>query len=650
VDETRRLSAILMTDTVGYSAATQADEAGTLALLREQEELVRPVVAAYRGREVKSTGDGFLMEFESALKATQCAIDLQRRIYERNALPDVRPFQIRIGIHLGDVELRGGDIFGDAVNIASRVEPLAEPGGICVSGAVREQVWNKLTSPLVKLPSTELKGIRAPVDLYRVVLPWISGAGPRREPGLPRLAVLPFSNISPDPNDAYFADGLTEELIAVLSRIRDLRVLARTSVAPYKTTQKLAGQIADELGVSHFLEGSVRKAGDRLRITLQLIDAQTQEPIWAETFNRELTDVFAIQTEIAEHTAKALALGLGGVGRPPARRQPTEDLSAYEEYLKGVHAWQRTEAGFSDRAIAHFEEAIRRDPRFSLAYAQYASVLLQDLGDRRSGTEVAPKIESLVTKALELDPTLAEAHVARGNFAMQWELDWDRAETEFREGLRLNPSGGTSHAWYGLLLEAQRRFDEAIPQYQLAIGIDPGYWVFPIRLAATYLKMRDYASAIGVAAALVREHPDSPWHHIFLARTLLEAGRLGDAEKEVQVAEEMGRGQVDGTDPFSRNRLIRSAVEAAKGNLVPTRELVNDLTEKAKTGYVPLTVIAALHARLGEDDRALELIERDLREGDHSLWFYGGDYDFRRLRKDPRFRELYRKIRLPAPE
>ena len=275
----------MFTDMFGSTASAQANEVESLKLRDEQADLVRPIFSAHRGREIKSMGDGFLVEFDSALHAVQCAIDVQQHLRERNSQPGAVPIQLRIGIHLGDVEHRESDIFGDAVNIASRIESTSDPGGLSISSQVFEQVRNKISNRLESLPPTTLKGVQMPIKVYRVVLPW-TGPDASTGDGPSGLAVLPFTNISPEQRDEYIADGLTEELITVLSQLRDLRIISRTSVMLYKATPKSATQIGAELGVSSLLEGSVRKAGNHLRITAQLIDTRSDRHLWSQTFDR----------------------------------------------------------------------------------------------------------------------------------------------------------------------------------------------------------------------------------------------------------------------------------------------------------------------------------------------------------------------------
>ncbi|MCI4352678.1 MAG: tetratricopeptide repeat protein [Thermoplasmata archaeon] len=634
----RRLAAIMFTDMVGFGEGTQTDEAATLALLREQEGLVRSVLATHGGREVKSTGDGFLVEFESALHAVQCGIAILQRLRERNAETTGVPIILRIGIHLGDVEERGADIFGDAVNIASRIEPLAPRGGICISGQVYDQIRNKIPNRLEKLGAKTLKNVHYPVDVYLVSL---SLESPPTTPGKAtrtRLAVLPLTNISPDPKDEYFADGLTEELITALSKLRELRVIARTSVSQYKSGQKSVAQIAAELGVGSVLEGSVRKSGNRLRIALQLIDADSQEHIWADTFDRELTDVFALQTEIAERTATVLRLELVGLERESLRKRPTANLAAYSLYLKGIHAAREsTPEGFR-QAIRYLEEAIKADPAFSPAYAYLANTYLLLGGDAIPAGDAFPRAKELVAKALELEPNLSEAHTARANLALQYEQDWAVSEAECQRALTLNPSDATAHFWYGLLRLVEQRFDEAKAELRTAIDLDPSWRLPRGWLAAAHYFSGDLTSAIEAAQADLERDPTDSGAHSRLGSLYLLAGRPDDARREAELS--VGRLR-------SYDELERAALWAGLGDREEGRQALGEWTSPSNSDYVGPTLIAALCSTIGETDQAFEWLERDRRGGFRGLWLDYQHPAFDPIRSDPRFRVHLEELHLP---
>ncbi len=610
-----------------------------MGLLQEQEELVRPTVAEHEGREVKSTGDGFLVEFDSALKATQCAIEIQRQVHQRNDRKGSTPLQLRIGIHLGDVEQRGNDIFGDAVNIASRIEPVAEPGGICCSNAVQEQVRNKIPERLERLPSMALKGLQSPMDVYRVVLPWVVPEAPVEKSGQPRLAVLPLANISPDAKDEYFADGLTEELIASLSKIRGLRVIARTSVGQYKSTSKTVAQIGNELGVSSVLEGSVRKAGNRLRITLQLIDAGSQDHIWSDTYDRELDDVFTIQTEVAERTAGALRLELIGPERESIRKEPTANLVAYEYYLRGLHATEDESVQDVTDAMRYFEEAIRRDPKFSLPYARLANSYIVLSSETMSPREAFTRAKELIGKALQLDPDSSDVHAALGNLALQQDQDWITSEREFKRAISLNPSNIVAREWYATLLRVLGRFDEALEELNAAIELDPlmrlplgGLWF-------VHQLLGDDAVALDLAEKLRDLAPHAPFSHIRLAYSYARFGRLEEAKHELELLEE----------PIEELLLVfKLAIQASLGQPEEARQWVKDREEGRSKKYVSTTNMASLYASLGEKEKVFEWLERDQQSGDRGLWnvYQFSLFDF--VRDDPRFESLLTRMNLPT--
>lgn len=533
----------MFTDMVGSTASAQANEAEALKLRDEQAGLVRPLFAAHQGREIKSMGDGFLAEFDSALRAVQCAIDIQQHLHERNSQPGTVPIQLRIGVHLGDVEQRETDIFGDAVNIASRIEPLASPGGVCITGEVFSQIRNKIPNRLEKLPRTPLKGMQVSIDLYRVVLPW-SGPGTTSDDSGPTgIAILPFTNISPDPKDEYFADGLTEELITVLSQLRELRVISRTSVMQYRATTKTASLIGVELGVVSILEGSVRKAGNRIRVTTQLIEARSDRHLWAQTYDRELDDIFAVQSEIAKQVAEALKVELRATEEARLGGRVPVLPDSYLAYLKGRTLMHGGTQASLDAAKEQFETAVSLDPTNAAAHSGLADAI-RLLGWRTRDIPRATweqTTRGLVARAIELDPNLAEAHTSLG--LILWEAyDYTGAEREYKLALALNPSYSHAHHWYATLLQDEARADEAVREAQLAEAADPL----------------------------------SPRHVYFLADLLINLGRIDEALPKVQKVGELDPGNSQYHNLLADLHLVRSEIELCLSEARQCEELQTD--------------------------------------------------------------------------
>jgi adenylate cyclase len=643
VASTRRLAAIMFTDLVGSTAAAQQNESGALRRQAEQERLLRPLFREHGGREVKSTGDGFLVEFESALRATLCAVEIQRALRERNAREPGDSIPVRIGVHLGDVEERDGDIFGDTVNIAARVVSVTEPGGIRLSEPVYGQVRNKVPFTLEPLGPTSLKGVREPLDLYRVVVPWWAGKPNTAGPRLQRLAVLPLTNISPDPDNEYFADGLTEELITVLSQIKGLRVISRTSVSQYKASTKPVAQIGAELGADTVLEGSVRKAGDQLRITVQLIDARSDEHRWAQTYDRKLENVFAIQADVAERTAGALKVELLGSEREAIHERPTASMEAYEAYLRGVQATEqiavRADPEVDRQAVAHFERAIRQDPSFAAAYARLANHLVMVMGETRAPGEVVARIRELVAKALELRPDSAEALTARGALAMQIDHDWPRAEADFRRAIALNPSGAHARHQYGHLLFTLLRLEEAEAQLVAAREQDPLSFTPRMLLVLIAAQRGDLEAALTQAKALVEGYPEYPGARWTLASFLALAGRADEVRRTLAPLE-------TATDQLSRE--ARASVLAMVGQPELARAYLADWEAGRLPERFALRYAASMYAHVGDGERALDLLERDAREGDDAMWHVYLHPSFDGVRQDPRFLALLRRQNLPT--
>ncbi len=641
----RQLTAIMFTDVAGFTELAQADEKGALGLLEELDTMAAPLIERHHGRKVKAIGDGLLVEFPDALNAVECAVELQTSLHERNAREGHRPLRLRVGLHLGDVERRGSDILGDAVNLASRVEALADPGGICLSEHVTAQVRNKLPYRFEALGPRSLKGIHEPVGIYRVALPWTVGAPGPSPAGPPRIAVLPFANISPDPKDEYFADGLTEELITVLSRLHGLRVIARTSVSSYKTAPKPIRQIGSELGVGAILEGSVRRAGDRLRITLQLIDVASEEHRWAESYDRNLSDVFEIQADIAERTARALQVELLGSERAAVRKPPVRDVGAYELYLRGIAGFQRVaDEGWpregTEGVARSFEASIAKDPSSASARAYLANLYIAAMGECLPKSEVAGKIKDLMDEALRLEPDAPEVRTARGNYALQIERDWSRAEKEFRSAIALTPSATWAHAWLGILLVTLGRYEESVHELQAARELDPLFTNLTEWQIRATAHAGDLPGAIALARQVLELSPGNRQLRVQLAALLLRQGRREDAAREAALAS----GPLGGAGTATS----RAELGVALGDPSEARALVEAWERKSGSEYIRPNYIAALYAVLGDKERALEILEHDTKEGEQTLWIDFRRHAFDSIRDTPRFRALLREMNLPA--
>ena len=629
----------MLTDMVGYTAAAQADERATLALRKEQEELTRSLLTGYRGHEVKSTGDGFLVEFESALKATECAVELQRRLHERNGRPRVTPILLRIGIHLGDVEQQGTDIFGDAVNIAARIEPVAAPGGICVSGAVHDQVRNKIPNRLEKLPPTTLKGVQTPIDIYRVVLPWMGQDTPPVNATSIGLAVLPFTNISPDSKDEYIADGLTEELITVLSQLRELRVISRTSAMLYKATPKPASQIGAELGVSSLLEGSVRKAGNRLRITAQLIDARVDKHLWAKTFDRELDDVFAIQTEIAKQVAEALRLELRPAEEARLESRPTARPDSYLAYLRGLTMMREISAAALEASRQQFELAISLDPTNAGAHAGLANStrFLAIWHWDPSRTDWVEKVRASAARALELDPNLAEAHFGM-TAALFRDQDYAGMEREFKLALSLDPSHARAHCHYANLLEFVGRPEEALAEFRLAEAADP-LWIANLnQLAWLLIVLRRLDEAWVTLEKIGALAPADSVYHFGLADYFFARSEVAKGLEAMRRAVEL--------EPEGRGKQIDQGWMLARSGDSEGAKAILRLEETLPLFGQNPTFAALIYAELGDLDECFRWLDKSFLAHDLPIMFIRLDPRYENIRRDPRYQTLLTKMNL----
>jgi len=475
----RRLAAILAADVAGYSRLMGEDEAGTLARLRtHRRELIDPEIAEHKGRIVKTTGDGILIEFPSVVEAVACALAIQRGMGERNsATPEHQRIAFRIGINLGDVIVEDGDIHGDGVNVAARLETLAEAGGICVSAVVHDQVQGRLDCAFDDLGEPELKNIARKVRVYRVRPagePLATGS-PLALPDKPSIAVLPFANISGDPEQEYFADGMVEEIITALSRIRWLFVIARNSSFTYKGRAVDVKQVARELGVRYVLEGSVRKGGNRLRITGQLIDTATGAHIWADRFDGALDNIFELQDQVASSVVGAIEPRLRRSEFERVSRKPTESLDAYDLYLRALALRDKPTAESVPEAIALLKRALAIDPGYAPAKALIGFFRVHQSAHGRSPASEADGAEAvtLAKQALEAGRDDPDALWMAAYTLIFLAGERDIAAAAIDRALTLNPNSALAWAARGMVLCGRGQPDQAIEACQRAMRLSP---------------------------------------------------------------------------------------------------------------------------------------------------------------------------------
>jgi adenylate cyclase len=482
----RRLAAILAADVVGYSRLMRDDEEGTLAVLTaHRAALIEPCIAEHRGRVVKTTGDGLLAEFASVVDAVRCAIAFQDGMAARNAdTPGDRRITFRIGVNLGDVIVQDDDVFGDGVNVAARLEGLAEPGSIWVSGSVHEQVVHRIDAGFDDLGPQRVKNIADPVRVFRIRrndVAAVAAAGPAPAgappplPDKPSIAVLPFDNMSADPEQAYFSDGISEDIITDLSKISGLFVIARNSSFQYRGKSVDVRDVARDLGVGHVLEGSIRRAGGRIRITAQLVDAANGNHIWAERYDRELQDVFAVQDEIAAKVVAELAVTLQAHEQERLYRRHTNNLEAYDTYLR---AWRlRNPTRDADRLAERrklLERVIELDPDFAGGYALLSFNLTQELRQDLSASpeEDIERALALAQKAVATDDTFGVSYAALGS-AYLMNHEHDKAVDAAREAIRVQPSDADGYLVLGFYLHWAGQGEDAIDAVKTAMRLDP---------------------------------------------------------------------------------------------------------------------------------------------------------------------------------
>ena len=540
----RRLVAILAADVVGYSRLMGADEEGTLARLKAlRSEIIDPKIAERGGRIVKTTGDGLLVEFESAVAAARTAVEIQQAIGVRNSgAPEDRRLILRIGINVGDVIADGDDLMGDGVNIAARLEGIAEPGGICVSRSVVDQVEGKVEADFEDIGEPELKNIDRPVRVYRVVLDEPATAS--RAPGTgetlavpdkPSIAVLPFANMSGDSEQEYFSDGVSEDIITALSHIRWFFVIARNTSFAYKGRSEDVRAVAADLGVAYVLEGSVRKSGNRIRITAQLIDGTTGNHVWAKRYDRDLEDIFAVQDEITETIVGAIEPEMARTERERAKAKRPENLHAWDLFQRAMwHTYHRTRDDLEE-AQRLFTLAREADPGLAPAYAgAEEACFFQTIGGFvDSAEETMAEAVRLARRAVELDSQDAFARYSLGR-ALTLVREHPAAIPELKSAVELNPSLAQAHYALGMALGTSGRPEEAVAPIETAMRLsphDPYIGQFMTHMAEALLFLRRHDEALDWARQSLRQ-PNIQWSRWAMLISIL--GHMGEIEEARQ--------------------------------------------------------------------------------------------------------------------
>jgi adenylate cyclase len=550
----RRLAAIFAGDIAGYGRLMGADEEGTLHQLKaHRKELVDPKIPEHRGRVVKTTGDGMLVEFVSVVDAVRCAVDIQRGMAERNSeVPADKRIEFRVGINVGDIISDANDIYGDGVNVAARLEALAEPGGIMVSRTVHDQVRDKLSFGFEDLGEQTVKNISHPIGVHRVSLAQVAplaaaeSAAPSKSESAssnrPSIAVLPFTNMSGDPEQEYFADGISEDIITGLSKLRWFFVIARNSSFAYKGKAIDVKRAARELGVRYVLEGSVRKGGNRVRITAQLIDAATGNHIWADRYDGDLTDIFALQDEITRKVVVAIEPKLLEAEGIRSQSRSTEDLGAWDMVMQATSLFWRLTKTEGEAAIAMLKQAVERYPDYAAAHSMLAFAMLTS---RLLGwTLTAPQVkeaETLAARAAELDDSDPWAHLALGYVAHTMRRTDDAAE-EYQRAIDLNPNFAAAHGYLGFTLAMAGRTDEATTHLEQAIRMspqDPQNAIFNMALGVAHYLAGRYTEAITFGRKAVQQRDGTTAGHRIYIASLAQAGQIEDARIALQHLREL---------------------------------------------------------------------------------------------------------------
>jgi adenylate cyclase len=686
-EQSRHLVAILFTDVVGYTAMMQQNEKLAVAAIKRHNSILEKVASTHHGQVVNYYGDGSLSIFQSATEAIQAALEAQQELQKDPPVP------LRIGLHVGEIFFEDGKALGDGVNLASRIQSLGLANTILFSGEIHDKIKNNPEFKSVTLGLFDFKNVDKPIEVFALSNPGL--VVPKREQmegklkhGANRrsrlrkyilaatiilvavasyflyiqfgtgksytaknksIVVLPFQNMSGNKDNDFFSSGMTEEITTQLAKIADLKVISRTTAMTYKNTKKTVKQIAQELGVTSVLEGSVQQYGDETRITAQLIDGNTEQHIWAEHYDhKNLNDLLTIQSDVSLRIAQELNAHLTPEEKNRIEKKATNDPQAYNLYLKGRFFWNIKSEASLKKGIIYFDSAISIDPNFSIAYAGKADCL-NALGYSGFDSPVNTfgKAEEAARKALELDSSMAAPHASLGYINFYYNWVWNDAEYHFKKAIELDPKYDLAYDWYGFYLTARERFVEAQIQIGKAMQLDPLSSTIGTDMGWTMYYGGKEDEAIRAFQSALELNPGFTLAHFWLARTLEYKKEYKEALKQYQIADSIFRAR----DPNGRSWVVTLAalghVYGMSGQKAAAQKILAKLDEMSATKYVSPYAVGLVYAGMGNMDKAFEYLERALRDRSHWLVWLKLDNRWDPIRNDKRYPALIAKIGLP---
>ena len=655
MSQSRQLAAIMFTDIEGYTAIMQQNEQQALSLRKRHREVLQKEHTQYDGRIIQYYGDGTLSIFQSAIQAVQCGVAMQQAFCRAPRVP------LRIGLHIGDVIFDDDQVVGDGVNLASRIESLGIAGCVLISDRVKEEIRNHPELKTVSVGSYQFKNIERRVEVFALdhedlIIPKpysLEGKTEDKESSYDRaagkhtsksIAVLPFVNMSNDPDQEYFGEGMAEEILNSLVHLKDLKVAGRTSSFQFKGRNIDLREVGQKLGVSSVLEGSVRKQGNRLRVTAQLINVEDGFHLWSERYDREMDDIFGIQDEIALFITEKLKVTLLEEDYAIVTKTHTTNTEAYELYLKGRFYLSRR-GSFIMAAMENFKNAISLDPGFALAYAGYADALnLAAFYGFLPGKEIMKDIKRAAGTAIGLDGSLCEPYCALGGYYTGVERNWMEAKRNFTKGLELNPRYAQGHSWYGMLYLTwvEGKFDEAGKQGQLAIKLEPLSAIDHADLSWTMYTAGKFDEALAIAQTGIELDANSFLSHRLAGLSYI---RLNRNEEAIETFKNLAK--ISGRHQHSITGLIWAYCNDK--NFEEARKLMDELRARSVTEYITPTYLGIAAAWLGDMDNAFDLLQKAYDDLDPNMTqLKYSPYGPTALRNDTRFQNLLNKIGYPG--